>query len=91
MTSSVLNKTHATDTAMVTAQALPNIPPDSKGVLMQALGGNIRYTIDGTTATAAIGFRLAVGAEPTFYRGDLSLISVIEESTSADLQVAYFS
>lgn len=91
MKSSVLNKKHATDTSLATAQGLPSIPPDSKGVLMQTIGANIRFTIDGTTATTSVGFQLIAGAEPTFYRGDLSLISMIEEGTSAELQVAYFS
>ena len=91
MTSSVLDKKHASDTDLSSAQALPNIPPDAKGVLMQAISGNIRYTIDGTTATASVGFRLLDSAEPTFYRGKLSLISMIEESATAELQVTYFS
>jgi hypothetical protein len=43
------------------AKPLDDITPTATHLQMQALGQNIRYTIDGSQATAAHGFQLAAG------------------------------
>lgn len=42
------------------------IPAGAKCVLLQAVVKDIRFTLDGTTPTAAIGFNLVAGNAPIF-------------------------
>lgn len=52
---------------------------------MQALTQNIRYAIDGTQASATIGFQLAAGAITTIPVPNLG-VSVFEEADGAIIQ-----
>ncbi len=52
---------------------------------MQALTQNIRYTIDGTQASATIGFQLATGTITTIPVPNLG-VSVFEEAAGAIVQ-----
>lgn len=56
-------------------------------LLIQASGADVRYTLDGTTPTAAVGFTLFATAEqPTLILlEDGVTVTVIEESASAIL------
>lgn len=42
------------------------IPLHARGILMQALTQNVRYTLDGTTPTAGRGFQLKAGDPPVY-------------------------
>ena len=56
-------------------------------ILMQALTQNIRYTLDGTTPTATLGFQLLSGDPPLLIiLEDKVVLKVIEETATADLQ-----
>lgn len=56
-------------------------------ILIQALTQNVRYTLDGTTPTASLGFQLKAGDPPTLmYIGVGITLTVIEEASGADLQ-----
>jgi hypothetical protein len=56
-------------------------------LLIQALGQNVRYTLDGTVPTASKGFRLLVGDQPVVIElGSNTVIKVIEETATADIQ-----
>lgn len=56
-------------------------------VRIQALAQNVRYTLDGTTPTAAKGFQLKAGDPPIEITvGHRTKIKVIEEAATADLQ-----
>lgn len=49
----------------------------------------IRWRDDGVLPTALVGYPLAVGAELK-YDGDLNAIRIIEQTTSAILNVSYY-
>jgi len=56
-------------------------------LLIQALEQNIRYTLDGTVPTASKGFQIKAGDPPiTIPIGDDTVIKVIEEAATADMQ-----
>lgn len=56
-------------------------------LLIQAVGQNVRYTLDGSTPTASKGFRLVAGDPPIIIPvGSNTVIKVIEEAATADLQ-----
>lgn len=55
-------------------------------LLLQALTQNIRFTIDGTTPTASKGFQLADGEMRVIPIGGNTVIKVIEETASADIE-----
>lgn len=42
----------------------PALPPNTESVLVQAVVDEVRMTLDGTTPTAAIGFRLLLTEPP---------------------------
>lgn len=62
-------------------------PDDATKLLIQALGQNVRYTLDGTVPTATKGFQLKAGDPPVIIPLHSStVVKVIEESATADLQ-----
>ncbi len=67
------------------AKPMNGITPTATHLQVQALTQNIRYTIDGTQASATVGFQLAAGAislVPAPNNG----ISVFEEAAGAIVQ-----
>lgn len=77
---------HSSGLAIVTAQTLTP-PGDSTKLLIQALDQNVRYTLDGTTPTASVGFQLLAGDPPVVVPiGVDTVIKVIEEAATASLQ-----
>lgn len=62
-------------------------PEDGATKLMiQALGQNVRLTLDGTTPTASKGFQLEAWAPPVLVWVGGAVVKVIEEAATADLQ-----
>lgn len=59
--------------------------PRATHIKIQAFNYNVRYTIDGTPATATVGFQLSAGAE-TLLPVPNEGISVCEENPGAILQ-----
>ena len=55
-------------------------------LLIQALGQNVRLTLDGTTPTASKGFQLAAGDPPVMIWVGGATVKVIEEAATADIQ-----
>lgn len=53
--------------ALGAALYTPYIPPNVKCILIQATGDDVRFTLDGTVPTAAIGFRLFVDGFPLLF------------------------
>jgi len=69
-----------------------NIPPETQMVTAQAVDGVIRYTLDGTTPTASLGFRLLLGKKPVeILVDDFKQIKYIRETVDAVLQVTYYA
>ena len=62
-------------------------PAGATKLLIQALTQNVRFTLDGTAPEAAKGFQLKAGDPPIMIPiGRFTVIKVIEEAATADLQ-----
>ncbi len=77
-------------TSLGTAVAL-TVPAGAQRALLQAETQNVRWRDDGTDPTTAAGMILKAGNDPVLYEGDLSAIKVIEVTSSAKLNVTYFT
>jgi hypothetical protein len=85
---------HQTDSTLSAAQALnrPTGAEAANQVLIQALTQNVRFTLDGTTPTATVGFQLKAADPPTLIPiGAANNIKVIEETASATIQYQWGS
>ena len=59
-------------------------------LLIQSSVADCRYTLDGTTPTAAVGFTLVAGADPTLILLDEGIaFKVIEEGATAILDYQF--
>lgn len=74
---------HAQDGTISAATTL--VPPaGANKVLIQAVGANVRYTLDGVNPTATFGFVLADGGDPLIIPfGPGTILKVIEEVATA--------
>lgn len=83
--------THSDGAVISSAISLVN-PPTATKLLIQALDQNVRITLDGTTPTASKGFRLTAGDPPVLIPiSSTTVVKVIQESATADLQYQYGS
>ena len=59
---------------------------------IQALGGNVRFTVDGTTPTASVGLKLTENSTVEIW-GTTALANFrcIDDGGTASLEVVYFS
>lgn len=77
---------HIADTTISTPTAIP-FPAGATGILIQALGQNVRYTLDGSTPSASNGFRLTADNDPIMIAYAYGMaIWVIEESAGGQVQ-----
>ena len=77
---------HSDGLDISSAQTL-SAPASATKVLMQTIGQNVRYTLDGTTPTPTVGFRMVSGDPPILIPLGLNtVLKVIQESATADLQ-----
>ena len=77
---------HQVVSSLSAAQTL-TAPPDASVLLVQAFGQAVRFTLDGTTPSAATGFELAAGDPPLLLPiSPCSCVRFIEEAASATLQ-----
>lgn len=59
-------------------------------LLIQAIGQNVRLTLDGTTPTATKGFRIVADDAPIIVPiGEDTTVTVIQEAATADLQYQF--
>jgi hypothetical protein len=81
---------HQQDTTISTATVL-TLPSGANGLLMQATGQNIRYTLDGSTPTASKGFVLVSNAAPVLvtFPTDDTVVTVIEATASAAVEFQF--
>lgn len=60
-------------------------PAGATKIKMQAVAQNVRYVLDGSTPTAAIGFQLKAGDPPLIIPlGNNTTIKVIQETATPD-------
>lgn len=76
---------HSTD---ATISSATTITPETNAdyVAIQAFTNAVRYTLDGTTPTASVGFRIAANDSDVVSVGPNTVIKVIEETASASVQ-----
>ena len=67
-----------------------NPPAEASIVAVQAVTSVIRYTLDGSTPSSSLGFRLIPGKKPRFVLiDDFRSIQFVRESADGSLQVTY--
>lgn len=75
---------------LATAQTLTAPTVDRTNIAMiQADGGQLRYTDDGTTPTASVGMLINDG-ETLPYQGDLTKIQLIRVAAPAAANISYY-
>lgn len=82
---------HQQLTSLSGATAL-TVPDGAQRALMVTQTQNVRWRDDGSNPTTAIGMLITTGASVPFeFKGDLAAFRVIEVTTSAKLDVTYYS
>lgn len=82
---------HTTEDALDTAVAL-SPPAGATQVLIQVFDQNVRYTLDGTTPTASVGFVMTPDSDPVIIRvGVGGTITLIEETAGASVQYQWMA
>lgn len=81
---------YAQDGTISAASALPSIASDAKAALINVTGANCRWRDDGTNPTTTVGIQLEIG-DTFLYTGDLAAFKIIEETTTAVLNVSYYA
>ncbi len=76
-------KTVAVVTALI-------VPQGAKFVYLQAQGGNIRWTDDGTTVSGTVGMLLRAGEAPFAYAGKLSALSFIDDGADVSTLLVHY-
>lgn len=79
--------THTSNSSIGTATELSKPASGADKILLQALGQNIRFTLDGTAPTTSSGFQLKAG-DPAIliWMSDDITLTVIEEAGTATLE-----
>lgn len=76
---------HTVNSSLAAAVTLTP-PKGAEFLMMQALAQNIRFTLDGTTPTATVGFQLFAGDTVTIPMSENQVVKVIQEAATATLQ-----
>lgn len=74
---------HTSDTVDTATVVSP--PAGARTLLVQAVAQPIRYTLDGTTPTASVGFRLQVGESILIHVVPNMTLTFIEETTDGSI------
>jgi len=72
--------------ALISSAITLTKPEGANSILIQTLVQNVRFTLDGTTPTASVGFQILAGNPPMIIAIPGTSIKVIEETASASLQ-----
>ena len=67
------------------------VPAGTSYALVVAEAQAVRWRNDGTAPTASVGMPLAVGVEKQFLTSSLSALRFIQQTATANLNVAYYS
>lgn len=78
---------HTQSSALSNATAI-SVPAGANGLLVQATGRDIRFTLDGTTPTATKGFVILAGGSPMLLMApsDDCVFTFIETAATATLE-----
>lgn len=80
---------HASSSGFSSAATLTIPGGDCDAVAIQAIGQNIRYTMDGTTPTATVGFQITAGDSDIIPISSGTTITLIEEAATATVQYQF--
>ena len=70
-----------------TAVLVPYFPPGASKIMFQAITKALRYTLDGTTPSATVGFQLAAAAAPIVIQiNEHTKLQMIREESGTILQ-----
>ena len=68
----------------------PTVPPGATMCVVQALAQNVRFTLDGTTPTAVVGFQIVAGDVERILPVDTrTVLTFIQETAGAELQYQF--
>ena len=67
------------------------VPKGAKYALITVEVQHVRMTDDGTTATALVGIQLKVTDPPLWYAGNLSTVSLFNDTAGGLVKVLYYS
>jgi hypothetical protein len=81
---------HVSGANIAAATALVK-PAGASQILIQALTQNVRFTLDGSDPTAAVGFQLLAGSAPVIISVPGVSIKVIQEAAAASLQYQWLA
>jgi len=84
------SNTHGTYTSLAVAVTLTT-PAGATKLLVQALGANVRYRLDGANPTATTGFRLYDGDTATITIGTGTAVRVIQETAGGSIEYQFGS
>jgi hypothetical protein len=80
---------HGRQTNLTSAFA-PAAPPGASTCVVQALTQNVRFTLDGTTPTAVVGFQIVAGDVERILPVDTrTVLTFIQETAGAELQYQF--
>lgn len=80
---------HHTYTMPASVQEL-SLPLHARGILMQAITQNIRYTLDGSTPTASSGYQLLASDPPLYIEITKGMrLRFLREASGAVLEYEY--
>lgn len=83
---------HTSQNNLSTARTLTPPNPTATKLLVQCITQNVRYTLDGTTPTSTLGFRLVAGDSPYIIPVAVgNTVKFIEETATAVLQTQWGS
>jgi hypothetical protein len=80
---------HGRETSLTAAFA-PAVPAGATMCVVQALAQNVRFTLDGTTPTAVVGFQIVAGDVERILPVDTrTVLTFIQETAGAELQYQF--
>lgn len=77
-------------TSITTARGLASIPAGARVALLQCETAGVRLRDDGVAPDGSVGLLYPHALSPTLYQGDLWAVQVIEDASSAVLNIAYY-
>lgn len=88
----VLSKTESHKSVTVgAALVIPYMPPHARAIQIQAVTDDVRYTLDGTTPTASVGFRLIQDTDPTLIdMNDGMILKLFGEGATSKVEYQWF-
>lgn len=89
--SDFLSRHYVQVTSLGSALALPQVPPSTRKVFVQATGQDVRWRADGIAPTASVGMLLKSGDTLVYEDHPPAELKFIEATSGAVLNITYFA